>query len=39
MRSWPNNLDRSGRRAATDSSQPCRKGRIVDRMLALEAAY
>ena len=22
----------------TDSSQPCRKGRILDRMLALEAA-
>jgi len=24
---------------AMESSQPCRKGRILDRMLALEASY
>ena len=32
-------VERSVGEHATDSSQPCRKGRIVDRMLALEAAY
>ena len=32
-------MERSVDEHATDSSQPCRKGKITDRMLALEAAY
>jgi len=32
-------MERSVGEHATDSSQPCRKGKITDRMSALEAAY
>jgi hypothetical protein len=32
-------VERSVGEHATDSSQPCRKGRILDKMLALKTAY